>query len=135
MGLTDRHVEAVRKGARVSRGLSTRNQHPLVPLSFRCPASLTLGLSSPPFLPAYFNPRSSSLSPTPISLPSFRFIYARLALTRVLSLCHSPPSNLPTLNARLPLVFPHLIFHFRLFFPWMLLRGYFWYWILSLLFA
>lgn len=60
MGLTGRHVEAVRKGARVSRGLSTRNQHPryaLLSLSYLSrPRSVTV----PPFL-------------SPLSLPSTCF--------------------------------------------------------------
>ena len=61
MGLTDRHVEAVRKGARVSRGLSTRNQHPRL-LSFRSPTSslslslplCSLRLSLPSLAPSFF---------------------------------------------------------------------------------
>lgn len=67
MGLTDRHVEAVRKGARVSRGLSTRNQHPrfaLLSLSYLSrPRSIIVSLSLRPSLPSaicsFFLPLSS----------------------------------------------------------------------------
>lgn len=38
MGLTVRHVAAVRKGARVPRGLSTRDRHPHFTLSGPCPS-------------------------------------------------------------------------------------------------
>lgn len=51
MGLTVGHVEAVRKGARVSRGLSTRNQHPRFVL-----LSLSLSLSLYPYFDPSFYP-------------------------------------------------------------------------------
>lgn len=51
MGLTVGHVEAVRKGARVSRGLSTCNQHPRFVL-----LSLSLSLSLYPYFDPSFYP-------------------------------------------------------------------------------
>lgn len=59
MGLTVRHVEAVRKGARVPRGLSTRDRHPRFTLSGpsspsppslapRPPSGTVLDVRSPP---------------------------------------------------------------------------------------
>lgn len=69
MGLTDRHVEVVRKGARVSRGLSTRNQHPRL-LSFHSPTTLV------PMLPCLF---------FAYSIPTF-FLLLRLSLPLSISL-------------------------------------------------
>lgn len=81
MGLTDRHVEAVRKGARVSSGLSTRNQHPRSSLSPTSSIRLSHSLY-PPYL---------SLLPLRNSLPLSLSFYPVLSF---------PLRNVDTLHFR-----------------------------------